>query len=149
MPGQAVEATEATIDLLIDWRLATFEEAFKQPMNGGRAEAARRAKASLAMGNGQILWHVAGRPVALAAVGLPREGMSRIGPVYTPPELRGRGYGTAVTAAAAGWALDRGAEHVVLFTDLANPVSNSIYQRIGFRPVADALSVAFHPLRLP
>jgi predicted GNAT family acetyltransferase len=75
--------------------------------------------------------------------------MSRIGPVYTPMELRGRGYGRAVTASSAQWALDRGAEHVVLFTDLANQVSNFIYQRIGFRPIADALEVIFHPVRLP
>jgi predicted GNAT family acetyltransferase len=73
-------------------------------------------------------------------------GMSRIAPVYTPPEHRGHGYGSAVTADAARWALDHDAEHVLLFTDLANPVSNSIYQRIGFVPVADALDVTF---RLP
>jgi predicted GNAT family acetyltransferase len=101
------------------------------------------------MGNGQIVWRVAGEPVAFAAVGRPMEGaMSRIGPVYTPAEFRGRGYGSAVTAAAARWALDRGAEHVVLFTDLANPVSNSIYQRLGFRAVSDALEVGFRPFRL-
>lgn len=106
------------------------------------ARSAQQVQASLAMGNGQLLWRVAGVPVAFAAVG------RRIGPVYTPAELRGRGYGSAVTAAAARWALDRGAEHVVLFTDLANPVSNSIYQRLGFRAVCDALEVGFRPVRL-
>jgi predicted GNAT family acetyltransferase len=65
--------------------------------------------------------------------------MSRIGPVYTPPEHREHGYASAVTAAAAAWALAAGACHVVLFTDLANPVSNSIYPRLGFRPVHDAV----------
>jgi predicted GNAT family acetyltransferase len=69
--------------------------------------------------------------------------MSRIGPVYTPPERRGHGYGSAVTAAASRWALDKRANHVLLFTDLANPVSNSIYQQIGYIPVADALDVRF------
>ena len=69
--------------------------------------------------------------------------MSRIASVWTPPEHRGRGFGSAATAAASRWALDAGAEHVVLFTDLANPVSNSIYPKIGYRPVHDAVDLAF------
>jgi hypothetical protein len=68
--------------------------------------------------------------------------MSRIGPVFTPPTLRGQGYGSAVTAAAAQHALLTGAKHVVLVADLANPVSNSIYQRIGFEPVARTVEIA-------
>ncbi|PQM44669.1 hypothetical protein C1Y40_05174 [Mycobacterium talmoniae] len=48
-----------------------------------------------------------------------------------------------MTAAAARWALDAGAAEVVLFTDLANPVSNAIYQRIGFEPVADLVRIDF------
>ncbi|MDP9319178.1 MAG: hypothetical protein M3O94_08950, partial [Actinomycetota bacterium] len=60
-------------------------------------------------------------------------GVTRVGPVYTPPEHRRRGYGAAVTAACTRDALDH-AEDVVLFTDLANPTSNSIYQQIGYRP---------------
>jgi predicted GNAT family acetyltransferase len=71
--------------------------------------------------------------------------MSRIGPVYTPLSHRGRGYGSAVTAAAASCALRAGARHVVLNTDLANPISNAIYPRIGFRPVHDAVEIAFTP----
>ena len=128
VPGDAVEGTEADVELLADWRRA-FAVGEQQSNNTDTREAVR---ASFVIGSGQILWHVDGRPVSLAVVGMPREGVSRIGPVYTPPEFRGHGYGSAVTAAAARWALDRGANQVVLFTDLANPVSNSIYQRIGF-----------------
>ena len=72
-----------------------------------------------------------------------RAGMSRIGPVYTPPEHRGRGYAAAVTAAAARWALGRGARHVLLYTDLANPTTNRLYPRLGFRPRYDALELRF------
>lgn len=149
VPGEAVEGTESDVELLTSWRRTAVQEIFRRPEPMTRVEASRMVRGSLAMGNGQILWQVDGRPVSLAGVGLPREGMSRIGPVYTPPGQRGHGYGSAVTAAAARWALDQGADHVVLFTDLANPVSNSIYQRIGFRPVVDALSVDFRPVRLP
>jgi predicted GNAT family acetyltransferase len=68
--------------------------------------------------------------------------MTRLGPVYTPPERRGHRYGSAATAAATQWALDAGARHVVLFTDLANPVSNSIYPRLGYRLVHDDVQLA-------
>jgi predicted GNAT family acetyltransferase len=98
---------------------------------------------SLAAGDGNVLWEVGGAPVAWACARSPVVGMSRIGPVYTPPERRGRGYGSAVTAAASVWARGSGAREVVLFTDLSNPVSNSIYQRIGYRAVSDAVDVAF------
>ena len=79
--------------------------------------------------------------VSMAAVRSPAAGVSRIGPVYTPTDRRGHGYGSAVTAAAAAWAL-RGADEVVLF-NLANPVSNVIYQCIGFRPVSDSARINF------
>jgi predicted GNAT family acetyltransferase len=74
---------------------------------------------------------------------MPAAGMSRIGPVWTPPEHRGHGYGSAATAAASRWALDADAAHVVLFTDLANPISNSIYPKIGYQPVHDVVDLAF------
>ncbi len=61
----------------------------------------------------------------------------RVGPVYTPPELRGRGYASAITAAATQRILASGRRFCFLYTDLANPTSNSIYQQIGYRPVTD------------
>lgn len=88
-----------------------------------------------------VLWEDGGRPVAIAGFSRPITTMSRIGPVYTPPESRGRGYGSAVTHAATRAAQDSGADVLLLFTDLANPTSNSIYQAIGYRPVADYADV--------
>lgn len=73
-------------------------------------------------------------------------GVARVGPVYTPPEQRRQGYGAAVTAACTSDALDRGASDVVLFTDLANPTSNAIYQQIGYRPLCDHLVITFAEL---
>lgn len=57
--------------------------------------------------------------------------------------MRGHGYGSAVTAAAADLALRRGVTDVVLFADLANPTSNAIYQRIGFEAVGDSVRIDF------
>jgi hypothetical protein len=67
----------------------------------------------------------------------------RIGPVYTPPEHRRRGYGSAVTAAVTAEQLAAGRTFCFLYTDLANPTSNKIYTEIGYELVCDAIDYAF------
>ena len=62
---------------------------------------------------------------------------TRVGPVYTPPEHRGHGYASALVAAASQAQLDEGIQFCFLFTDLANPTANHIYQAIGYEPVSD------------
>lgn len=84
-----------------------------------------------------------GAPVSVAGFSQPIAGMSRIGPVYTPPEHRGHGYGSAVTHTATAAALAAGASEVLLFTDLSNPTSNSIYRKLGYVPVGDYASVSY------
>jgi predicted GNAT family acetyltransferase len=79
----------------------------------------------------------------MAALNRPAAGATRVGPVYTPPDLRGRGYASAVTAAVSRAALAAGAQEVVLFTDLANPTSNAIYRRLGYEPVEDRVILSF------
>jgi FR47-like protein len=96
-----------------------------------------------------MVWAAGGRPVAIACSTVQVAGMVRIGPVYTPPERRGRGYASAATAALSRRVLEAGAEEVLLHTDLANPVSNSIYQRIGYRSVEDRIALAFSADQLP
>jgi predicted GNAT family acetyltransferase len=83
-----------------------------------------------------FLWEDS-KPVALAGITRPTpEGMG-VGPVYTPPERRGRGYATSLVAQISQQLLASGRQFCTLFTDLANPTSNSIYQKIGYRPVGD------------
>ncbi|MFD3591948.1 GNAT family N-acetyltransferase [Nocardia sp. NPDC058640] len=82
------------------------------------------------------LWDRDGTPVTLVARHPVVMGWARIGPVYTPPRHRGNGYASALTATVAGRIRDEGAG-ACLFTDLANPTSNKIYQRIGFEQVRD------------
>jgi len=83
-------------------------------------------------------------PVSMAAwTGQTPNGV-RVNFVYTPPELRGRGYATASVAALSQRLLDQGNAYCCLYTDLANPTSNAIYRRIGYRPVCDA---GFYTLR--
>jgi predicted GNAT family acetyltransferase len=90
---------------------------------------------------GITLWEDGGRPVSMASVTSQVAGVCRVGSVYTPPRYRHRGYGGAVTTAASRRALDRGAAAMVLYADLANPTSNALYQRIGYRPVCDRVAV--------
>jgi predicted GNAT family acetyltransferase len=124
-------------------RAARWLRAFQEEIGVPATDAERWARASVD-DRRLWLWEDEGAAVvALAARSAPAAGVSRVAPVYTPPERRRRGYGAAVTAACAADALDRGVEHVVLFTDLANPTSNAIYQRIGFRPVTDRCVVRF------
>ncbi len=70
-------------------------------------------------------------------------GIARVGPVYTPPEHRRRGYATMLVAAWTRRLLDGGIRTCALFTDLANPTSNSIYQAVGYRPAGDARIIDF------
>ena len=83
-----------------------------------------------------VLWDDDG-PVSLAGYGAPTPNGIRVGPVYTPPELRGRGYASALTAGLTERLLAEGRLFCFLFTNLANPTSNSIYQQVGYRPVTD------------
>lgn len=131
-------ASPADAALLGQW-LAAFQ---REANDHGGTDATAEVRDRLSYG-GLALWEAAGRAVALAGVSRTVAGMVRVGRVYTPPELRGRGYASALTAAVSQRALDTGADEVLLYTDLANPVSNSIYRRLGYRPVEDRLALAF------
>jgi len=130
-PGAARVAGHGDRELLIEWLVAFGQGA------GTVADNAARTVDDRLSHNGLTLWEAGGSPVAMAGNTREVAGVVRIGPVYTLPAHRQRGYGGAVTAAASQAALDAGASAVVLFTDLANPTSNALYRRLGYRPVCD------------
>jgi uncharacterized protein len=133
-PGAMRRATEADRPLLVEWMAAFFEEA----MGDLRSEdPAQHVDHRLADEHGALVLWEDGRAVSFAGYGSPTPNGMRIGPVYTPPELRGRGYASALTAAATREVLASGRRFCFLYTNLANPTSNSIYRRIGYRPVLD------------
>jgi GNAT superfamily N-acetyltransferase len=138
--GTARLATDGDRAQLAEWVERFFHETFSQ-----RDEAAgeRFVDTANRVGDRFTLWDVDGIPVSMAMLRAPAAGVSRIGPVFTPRARRGHGYGSAVTAAAADLAHRSGAADVVLFADLANPVSNAIYQRIGFESVCDSVRIDF------
>jgi RimJ/RimL family protein N-acetyltransferase len=136
-PGRARLAVPADRTLLLDWYADAEQEIRVRP---GDHEAAVDDRIGY---GGLTFWEVEGEPVALAGHTRMVGGMIRIAPVYTPPDRRRHGYGAAAAAAVSRAALDGGAEEIVLFTDLANPASNAMYQRIGYQPLDDYLVISF------
>ena len=94
-------------------------------------------------GTGFWLWEDAGAPVSLAGFSGRTPTGIRIGPVYTPPEHRRRGYASTLVADLSAWLLDQGHRACFLYTDLANPTSNRIYVEIGYERVCDAMEFSF------
>ncbi len=139
--GMHREAIRTDRALLVDWIELFFVETFSHQRDDAAGE--RFVDNAGSGGDRFVLWEDNGTPVSMAMLRAPAAGVSRIGPVFTPRGSRGRGYGSAVTAAAAHLARLDGVDDVVLFADLANPTSNAIYQRIGFEAVADSVRVEF------
>ncbi len=138
VPGRPRAATIAERSLILEWMAAFAAET-------GAAAQPSAVDSRFEHGDLMWFWEVGGRPVSFAwrspirpRDAWPRTPVSRISAVYTPPEQRGRGYASANVAALSQRALEAGAIACMLYTDLANPVSNKIYQQIGYRPVADA-----------
>jgi predicted GNAT family acetyltransferase len=139
-PGVMREAGPDDRDLLLAWMTAFSAETGVQ---GGELELRRGIEAQLGLPLGLVVWEVDGQVVSMAGSRSTSPGVARVGPVYTPPELRARGYATRLVWELTRRLLGRGEHTVVLFTDLANPTSNSIYRRIGYQPVCEAVELDF------
>jgi predicted GNAT family acetyltransferase len=125
-------ATEADQPTVARWVAAFVEEAgLDDPSDPDDVARERIREGSL------FVWEDA-RPVSMAAWAGRTGRTVRINYVYTPPEHRGRGYASACVASLTQQLLDEGFAQCCLYTDLANPTSNKIYQAIGYRPVCDA-----------
>jgi len=138
VPGRLVEATAADRPLLVDWM-----EGFTADAHGVRDRRAAERAIDLRLTSrpaGLHFW-VDGEPVCMAGASGPTATGIRVSVVYTPPGRRGRGYASACVAALSQLLLDSGRQRCFLFTDLANPTANSIYQAIGYRPVGDMADI--------
>ncbi|MGZ6998032.1 MAG: GNAT family N-acetyltransferase [Acidimicrobiia bacterium] len=134
--GTARAASEDERDLLISWFDAFEREAFGAP----ESDAATRVDQRLAAGE-LFVWDEGGA-VAFAGLTAPMLGAVRIGPVYTPPDRRGHGFGSALVAELSHRVRAAG-DRCLLYADLANPVSNGIYRAIGYRAVAEVVRYEF------
>jgi predicted GNAT family acetyltransferase len=143
VPGEPRPARTDDRKLLVDWLHAFQAEALHEdtPQLDLEQVVERRLTAPTA---GFVLWEDESRPVSLCGFGGPTPSGVRIGPVYTPPELRRRGYAGALTAHVTQQQLESGHKYCFLYTDLANPTSNRIYTNVGYERVCDSIDYAFN-----
>lgn len=129
--GQLRAASADDADLLERWVAAFITDTGF----GEKNDPAEVVRARLESGR-LFVWDD-GKPVSMAGWSGKTQNGVRVNLVYTPDEYRRRGYATGSVAALSQQLLENGNSYCCLYTDLANPTSNSIYQRIGYRPVCD------------
>jgi predicted GNAT family acetyltransferase len=139
VPGRMRLATLADKDLIARWQRAFFAEA-GSPTSRNIPE---RDPAPFIEKGTIYLWECSGNPVSMVMKGRPTEHGMGITFVYTPPQLRRNGYAAACVASVCREILKSCYEFCTLYTDLSNSTSNSIYMKIGFKPVCDAVEYSF------
>ena len=140
-PGRLVAGTEADLELTTAWYGAFMGDADEQagrPRGASAHDAPDEAGMLRRLRHGHVWFWVdeAGVPVHLTGVSPPAYGVARIGPVYTPPDQRRRGWASSAVSEISR-RLQADGTRVCLFTDQDNPTSNGIYTALGYRPVAD------------
>lgn len=136
VPGRMRLARPDDLELAVEWGHAFAEDA------AIRFPSPRTAVQRWIEGGALVVWEVEGAPRSIAvASGRTPHGV-RVGYVYTPPEHRRSGYASACVASLSSRLLENdGYDFCVLYTDLDNPTSNSIYARVGYRPVQDVRDI--------
>jgi predicted GNAT family acetyltransferase len=142
VPGRMRLAMSADKDLVSNWfyafKIESFGESYRKPPVSDITPRIEK---------GEIyLWEDAGKPVSIAGKGRPTDHGMSVAPVYTPPELRRQGYATALVAGVCREILKSGYDFCTIYTDLGNPTSNSIYMKVGFKPVCDSVHHTFSVL---
>jgi hypothetical protein len=136
IPGRLRPATDGDAPLLRLWADQFWAEAGAR--SSGNDEVGPRIAAGLL-----FVWEVGGAVVSMAAVTVAQGEVSRVGLVYTPAENRKRGFASVCVASLTARELTTPGRTCMLYTDLANPTSNSIYQAVGYRRVGDAVELRF------
>ncbi len=129
-PGSFRCATQGDLELAVDW-IARFYEDIGMP-----DEASKHRTEQLVREGSLFLWED-GEPRSMAAKVAETPTGARIGYVYTPPTFRRCGYASICVAELSQLLLNQGRSFCCLFADLADPTSNSIYERLGYEPVCD------------
>ena len=141
VPGSFRDATPDDRDLLLRWIREFSAEALPDAPHQDPSEIVDGALRQ--EGRAYFLWNDPG-PVSLAGFGGSTPNGCRVGPVYTPPDRRGRGYASACVATLSGRLLeDEGNRFLFLFTDRRNAASNHVYLKMGYEPVCDMREVRF------
>jgi hypothetical protein len=136
--GRARWGAREEASLLTAWADAFIDEAVPSDQKLDVGAMVERAIEGQAL----LVWDDKGA-VSMCARSRPTPHGASINLVYTPPALRGRGYASACVAELSARILDSGKAFCTLYTDLANPTSNAIYQRIGYQPLGDFREIRF------
>jgi uncharacterized protein len=134
--GQLRQAGPGDRSLMILWT-----RAFQNEIGESAIGTELRVDRGLAAGE-LWLWDKSGETTSMAVSRQPAQGVVRLSGIYTPPEKRNQGYAAACVHSLSRNLRDSG-YRCILYTDLGNPTSNSIYRRIGYRAVAEALHYRF------
>lgn len=140
-PGRLRVATADDRELLLPWL-----EAFQREAERSNAPTPEDVWDSFNRGGLRRLelWlDESGQVVSLSGISGRTPNGIRIGPVYTPPERRRKGYAEALVAAQCTAELAKGKRFCFLFTDLDFPTSNHVYQQVGFEQIAEAAEIHF------
>lgn len=135
--GKLAQATGFSTEIVRQYLLGFVHDAFPEEKDpqGVAEQLLERYRTK----QGLFFWKSReGQPVSMAAKARETRNAATISLVYTPPELRRRGHASCVVAALSDMQLKSGKKFCNLFTDLRNPTSNSIYQKIGYRQVGES-----------
>lgn len=134
VPGEMRVVEQADQSLLEEWNFAFIRDCgLNDSIEAAKVNASQAIKT-----RSRYIWSVNGEPVSMAGASGSTPSGIRIGWVYTPNDLRGHGYASAIVAELSQKMLTEGRKFCFLYTDLANPTSNSIYRKIGYRHVCDS-----------
>lgn len=137
-PGRLRSATKDDESLLVDWAGEFCRDA-------GIADEIAHMKAQIPnlTAKGWLYVWENSEVVSMADLGRETAHGFSLSLVYTPRHLRNKGYATSCVAELTKSMLDSGKKFCCLYADLANPASNSIYQKIGYQPVCDVQDWVF------
>jgi len=137
VPGRLRRAATEDSNLLVGWRHGFIAD------TGHGLDPVASVQRDLEDGR-LFFWDDDG-PCCTARASRPVAGVGRVGLVYTPPERRRRGYASACVGAVSAWLREQEQADSMLYTQLANPTSNSVYRRLGYGAVAEVLSYTLEP----
>jgi predicted GNAT family acetyltransferase len=129
------------VDLVARWAL-TFEDEKSPAVRNSKEQVLKITQAKIALGN-IFKWTDKGNIVCIAAINRKTKNAGIIGLVYTPDEYRGNGYATSHVQKLSEYILQNGFKYCGLFTDKANPTSNSIYKKIGYKPITEFMDIGY------
>ncbi len=139
--GKFEMANSTDIDLVARWSM-TFEEEKNPAVRKSKDQVLKITQDKIALGD-VFKWTDKGNVVCIATINRKTKNAGIVGLVYTPEEYRSNGYATSHVQKLSEYILKNGFKYCALFTDKANPTSNSIYKKIGYTPVAEFMDIGY------